>query len=283
MKPCLHPSIVSTLDLLSYLDLAKRSGFECIDVDMSLVSTADEAHGEAYVDGEFAARHLTLASFGLPVDVYADESTFVRQLATLPDVAERAVRLGATRCCTWLWPSIDELPVPYASRLARRFRQCAIALMPYGVRLGLEFVGPHHLRHRSYPFVQNLDDLLAFLEAVGAPNVGILLDSYHWYTAEVSSESLAQLKAHQIVHVHINDTGETPETAHDGERLLPGAGRIPLVEFLGALHTIGYTGPVSVEVLHQKPLVGTDDSIAQEAYQQVQSKIEASRKEQQHA
>lgn len=281
MKPCLHPSIVTTTDLQQYLDLAQRHGYEWVDIDLSWANEMDLASGETYVDELFASRHLSLASFGLPVDVYAEESVFNRQLAALPDVAERAFRLGATRCCTWLWPSIDERPVPYASRLARRFRQCAIALMPYGIRLGLEFVGPHHLRNKTYPFVQNLDELMVFLEAVGAPNVGVLLDSYHWYTAGETAESVQRLKAHQIVHVHINDTLEMPEVAHDGERLLPGAGQIDLVAFLGSLDAIGYHGPISIEVLHQAPLDGSDEEIAQSAFQQVTQQIKEAQKERQ--
>lgn len=274
MKPCLHPSITTKNDLVEYLDLAQEAGFEWVDVDMSWLETFVHQNGERALEALFESRKLSLASFGLPVDVYADESTFALQLARLPDVAALAMRLGATRCCTWLWPSIDERPVPYASRLARRFRQCAVALMPFGVRLGLEYVGPHHLRNKAYPFVQNVAELKQFLEAVGAPNTGVLFDSIHWYTAEESEDDLREIQSSQIVHVHLNDTMDSPKDAHDLRRTMPGTGQIPLQLFLRGLYQAGYRGPISVEVLHEKPLAGTDVERVAQAFATMNQLIE---------
>lgn len=279
LKPCLHPSIVRTNELNAYLDLAQANGYETVDADLGWLQETAKKHGEAYLREQFHSRGLTLASFGLPVDVHGDESTFQADLARLPEHAERCLSLGATRCCTWLWPSIDDLPVPYASRLARRFRECANVLSAYGTRLGLEFVGPHHLRNKRYPFVQNLSDLLAYLEAVDASNVGILMDSYHWYTAQVPMSEMLALRAHQIVHVHINDADLPPAEALDGERLPPGDGQIDLAQFLRALDMIGYTGPVSLEVLHSKPLAESEGELVARAYRTLTQQIEAIRKE----
>ncbi|WAH38349.1 sugar phosphate isomerase/epimerase family protein [Alicyclobacillus dauci] len=276
MKPCLHPSIVEGVcDLDSYLDVAKVAGFEFVEVDWTWLDTAADKYGESYLCRAFSRRSLTLASFGLPVDLYCDEALFQSQLQELPTAAERAVRLGATRSCTWLWPAIDEVPVPYASRLARRIRECAGALIPYGIRLGLEFVGPHHLRDKRFPFVQNLQDLIVYLEAINMPNVGILLDSYHWYTAEVPIEEILSLKAHQIVHVHINDTDALPSQARDFERLLPGDGRIELGTFLLGLKTVGYTGPVSLEVLHTSPLAERPEDIPARAHTKLSEMLDS--------
>lgn len=282
MKPCLHPSIVNVNRLEPYLDLASRHGYEWVDLSFDWIEDARAEHGDSYVEELFLTRGLSLASFGLPVNVYGDESDFVRDLAALPERVEFAVRLGATRCTTFLWPSIDDRPVPYASRLARRFRQCAVAMMPYGVRLGLEFVGPHHLRGKRFPFVQDMNELFMFIEAVGAPNVGMLLDSLHWYTAEVPEADIAALSASQIVHVHINDSSESPSEAHDQQRLMPGHGRIDLVAFLRAVYETGYRGPVSVEVLHQEPLPGDDDERAKDAFDQMNSIMKQARGVVQH-
>lgn len=279
MKSCLHPSITTVDSLDPYLDIAHAAGYQWVDVLDTWIEAAIEAEGFGAVRGAFESRALQLASFGLPVNFHGEEAVFQADLAKLPMFAERRLTLGATRCCTWLWPSVDEKPAQYASRLATRFRACADILAAYGIRLGLEFVGPHHLRNKKYPFVQNLSDLLPFLEAIGASNVGILMDSYHCYTADVKMEELLALKAHQIVHVHMNDTSEAPADAHDGRRLLPGDGRIDLASFLQALYNIGYSGPVSAEVLHQEPLAGTDQSRALQVRQVIDQIIDGIRKE----
>jgi sugar phosphate isomerase/epimerase len=267
LKPCLHPSITKSANLTEYLTLAHELGYEMVDAEMSWIDAYADRHGIKAVRDLFSSKNIELASFGLPVDLHADEASFQSDLKEMASRAQVYLTLGATRCCTWLWPSIDERPVPYGSRLARRLRDCANVLSIYGIRLGIEFVGPHHLRDKAYPFVQNLQDLLAFIEAIGSPNVGILLDSYHCYTAPVSQDELLSLAGHQIVHVHVNDTDDPPEKAKDGERLLPGEGVINLLGFLTCLDQIGYTGPLSVEVLHQAPFSELQEVVAERVYQ----------------
>ncbi|WP_434749874.1 hypothetical protein [Paenibacillus amylolyticus] len=52
----------------------------------------------------------------------------------------------------------------------------------YGIRLGLEFVGCHHLRTQSKnPFLWRVEDILDWIDAIQS-NVVLLVDSYHWHT-----------------------------------------------------------------------------------------------------
>ena len=165
---------------------------------------------------------------------------------------------------------IDELPVPYAARLAKRFRLVAIVLASFGIRLGLEFVAPRHLRNKTYPFVYTLKNTFEYIDGIGSANIGLLLDSYHWYTTEGTIQDLLSLSPKQIVHVHVNDTDQAPSDALDGERLLPGEGVINLTGFFQALENIHYTGLVSVVVLHKQPFLEEDDQIAKKALDAVQ-------------
>ncbi|SIT07907.1 sugar phosphate isomerase/epimerase family protein [Alicyclobacillus vulcanalis] len=279
MEPCLHPTLVDETSLVPYLDLARETGYRYVDVPFSWLEAEAERHGEAYLEDLFRARGLVLANLGLPVNLYESEPSFLRELALLPDRARLCARLGARGVTTFLWPSVDEAPVRYISQLARRIRQVAVELMPLGMRVGLEYVGPHHLRGRTYPFVQSLADLKTFWEAVGAPNVGVLADSYHWYTAGESEDDLAELPAEKIVYVHINDTNDAPQDAHDGRRLMPGDGCIPLVSFLRGLYRAGYRGPVAAEVLHEAPLGGTGASRALRVRERLESLIQLAKGE----
>jgi len=262
MEPCLHPTLVDETSLVPYLDLARETGYRYVDVPFHWLEAEAERRGDAAVEAMFQQRGLLLANLGLPLNLYDAEPAFLRDLSLLPDRARLCARLGARSVTAFLWPSMDEEPVRYISQLARRIRQVAVELLPLGMRVGLEYVGPHHLRHRRYPFVQSLADLKTFWEAIGAPNVGALVDSYHWYTAGEHEDDLAQLPPEKVVYVHINDTRDAPEDAHDGRRLLPGDGRIPLVPFLRGLYLAGYRGPVAAEVLHEAPLEGTGESRA---------------------
>jgi sugar phosphate isomerase/epimerase len=91
---------------------------------------------------------------------------------------------------------------------------------------------------------------LELIAAIDRPNVGLLLDCFHWYTSRGTLGQLEGLSAAQVVYVHVNDApaGVDVDEQLDDVRLLPGAsGMIELVGFLRALDRIGYDGPVAVE------------------------------------
>jgi sugar phosphate isomerase/epimerase len=91
--------------------------------------------------------------------------------------------------------------------------------------------------------------MLEMTEEIG-PNVGLLLDCWHWYTSHGELEQLAELNNEQIVYVHVNDAplGIGIDEQMDGTRALPGeTGVIPIGEFLSALASVGYDGPVVPE------------------------------------
>src|SRR5439155_1527414 len=118
-------------------------------------------------------------------------------------------------------------------------------------RIGLEAIGPKTLLDGPrHPFVHTIPGALELLSAIDRPNVGLLLDSFHWFTSHGSVAELSALNASQVVYVHINDAipGIGIDEQLDGVRLLPGAsGVIDLVTFLKVLDGIGYDGPVAVE------------------------------------
>ena len=80
-------------------------------------------------------------------------------------------------------------------------------------------------------------------------NVGLLLDSWHWYHAGATPEDIVAAGKDRIIHVQINDSPKLPpEQIRDSERLLPGEGVIDLQAFLRALRKIGYDDALSPEV-----------------------------------
>ncbi|MGC2401507.1 MAG: TIM barrel protein, partial [Acidobacteriaceae bacterium] len=93
-----------------------------------------------------------------------------------------------------------------------------------------------------------MNDMLAFAKECG-PNVGLLLDSWHWHHAGATPEDIVAAGRDRIVHVHFNDAPNLPaEQIHDNQRLLPGEGVINLTGFLRALESIHYKDALSVEV-----------------------------------
>ena len=86
--------------------------------------------------------------------------------------------------------------------------------------------------------------------AIGTNNLGVQLDSYHWFNAEETEADLLTLRSQDIVTVDFNDApaGLTLDQQVDLSRELPAAtGVIPARSFLGALVKIGYDGPIQAE------------------------------------
>lgn len=86
------------------------------------------------------------------------------------------------------------------------------------------------------------------------PNIGFVLDSWHWYTAGESKDDLLSLRGKDVVSVDLNDApaGIPIDQQIDGKRELPAAtGVIDVKSFLGSLEKIGYDGPVRAEPFNE--------------------------------
>ena len=82
------------------------------------------------------------------------------------------------------------------------------------------------------------------------PNVGLLLDCWHWHTSGGTVADLLRLTPRDVVYVHVNDAprGVAMDDYVDNLRGLPGeTGVIDISGFLQSLRTIGYEGPVTPE------------------------------------
>jgi sugar phosphate isomerase/epimerase len=97
--------------------------------------------------------------------------------------------------------------------------------------------------------------MLDLCSTIGTGNVGLLLDAWHWYTSHGTIQLLRNLRAENVVYVHINDApkGIPVDEQIDNVRELPGAtGVIDLVGFLTSLQKIGYDGPVTPEPFNKR-------------------------------
>jgi len=80
---------------------------------------------------------------------------------------------------------------------------------------------------------------LALIEAVGADNFGLLLDTFHMNIEEPSIEESIRQAGNRIFHFHVADSN----------RWYPGAGHLDFRSILSTLKDIGYQGFVSGEFL----------------------------------
>ncbi len=242
-------------DLKQFIQHASEYKFEAIDIDGESLEQFILSEGLPAAKEFLQEHNIQIGTIGLSVEWRSTEEEFQRGIKRLVLDAEAASSLGCTSCTTYILPSTDLNAAQFMALAVRRLRICAQILGSFGMKLGLEFVGPHHLRTRwANPFIWDMEQTLDFIDAIGEKNVGLLVDAYHCYTNQISNEELQKLDVNQIVHVHINDAKDIPiKNVLDNDRLYPGEGVIDLVGFLQALKKVGYEGPVSQEILTQQP------------------------------
>ena len=98
-----------------------------------------------------------------------------------------------------------------------------------------------------------MNEMLQFAKECG-PNVGLLLDAWHWYHAGATVADIIAAGKSRIVTIHVSDCPKmAPEDVRDNQRLMPGEGVIDLVGFFRALKQIGYEDGVSPEPIGRVP------------------------------
>jgi len=126
----------------------------------------------------------------------------------------------------------------------------------------------------------SLDQVLAITRGSGASNGGIMLDILHLQRIGIDSgEIVRKLKASDLIGVEINDgTLAMPLKFEDSvvnKRLLPGDGEFDIAAFLQALWSVGYDGPIGVEVLNEYIRKWDLKTAATEAFAKTQRVVEA--------
>jgi len=102
----------------------------------------------------------------------------------------------------------------------------------------------------------SLEHVLSITRGSGAINGGIMLDNLHLQRIGIDAGQLERkLTRRDLIGVEINDgTLAVPLNFQDSvvnKRLLPGDGEFDIAAFLRAIWSVGYEGPIGVEVLNQ--------------------------------
>jgi sugar phosphate isomerase/epimerase len=243
-------------DQRAAIALAHQHGFTSVEPFASFLAGLNDG-ARAVLVNDLQAKGLVFGSAGLPVDFRGDDARFNEGLRELPRLAAALRKSGATRIGTWISPGSSTRT--YLSNFKfhqQRLTEVARVLKDNGLRFGLEYVGTPSARARAkYPFIHSLAETRELIAAIGTGNVGIVLDSWHWWTAGDTEADLLTLHNEDIVSIDLNDApaGLTLEQQQDGQRELPAAtGVIPVGKFLAALQKIDCDAPIRAEPFNKK-------------------------------
>jgi D-psicose/D-tagatose/L-ribulose 3-epimerase len=129
--------------------------------------------------------------------------------------------------------------LPGRRRTDDEWRQCVdylrrlgSVLDQHGVSLACEALN----RFETY-LLNTAADSKRLVDEVAHPRVGILFDTFHANIEEKRVADAVPLLGPRIKNVH----------ASESDRGIPGTGHVPWADVFGALHQIGYDGPVVIE------------------------------------
>jgi sugar phosphate isomerase/epimerase len=116
-----------------------------------------------------------------------------------------------------------------------------------GVELGFEAI-----RKDAGSIISTLPETLGILEDIGAPNIRIIFDSWHFWDLPDILDDL-QKHADRFICIQINDRRRPRSWA---DRVLPGDGDLDLPGFFGALDSGGFKGWYDLEVFSDNGMWG---------------------------
>jgi sugar phosphate isomerase/epimerase len=239
--------------------LAAKVGFGGVDWDFGPMKTA----GADATKALFAELKIkpTIASLPMarPFPFSGEQPAFQQALTQLADDVAFCSAIGCQKMMVVL-PASSGLPKEEQRKVARdRLAAISEVLQKSGVRLGIEFLGVQQFRTQrpdgppTHPFIWNLAEAVALAKDSG-PNIGVILDVWHWHHSGSSIDDIVAAGKDRIVHIHLSDAkAQPPEEVRDNQRLMPGEGVINVTGFLQALKKIGYDGGISPEPLGRVP------------------------------
>lgn len=250
-------------DLATDLQAAKAAGFDYLEIWAAKLRAFLKERSTAELKDLFAEAGLPPLSINSIEHVtFRDAHAFASIKQQCEELSSIAAAIG--RPCIVVVPG--RLPKGGATRdmvIAESVRVlnglCDIAVA-HDVSLAFEFLG------QTDCSVPTLDLAAEIVREVNRKNLGLVIDSFHFYAGNSTFEMIEALDPNLIQIFHINDAEDLPRTElEDRHRLLPGLGILPLKQMLAAFRNIGYDKVASVEVFRPEYWERDPFALAREA------------------
>ena len=263
MKLALNGATTMKADLAEDIRAANVAGFDCLEIWASKLKGFLKSGTTEELKDLFDKHGLEPYSINsIERITFRDEKGHAKLLAECEELCRVASEI---RC-----PYIVVVPSPLPVGLSRAdvfeesvsvLRELGAIAEKYGAALAFEFLGQPDCS------VQTLEQAAEIVGQVARANVGLVIDSFHFYAGGSSLESIDSLDAQKLFIFHINDAENLPlEQLEDRHRLLPGLGILPLTEIITALRRIGYDRVTSVEIFRPEYWERDPQELARDAH-----------------
>jgi len=229
-------------DFHPFVDRVARLGFDVLEVNAGTIANMP-ARARLSLRDHAADKNILLSyCIGLPpqYDIASEDETIRRNgIAYLQRIADLIGEMGGEVLSGIIygsWPAMmppDQTDKrPFVERSIASMREAIKAAEDNNVIFNVEVV------NRFEQFILNTcEEAIAYVDAVGSPNIKILLDTFHMNIEENFIGQAIEQAGNRLGHFHIGENNRMP----------PGYGHIPWTEVGAALRRIQYEGFVVME------------------------------------
>ncbi len=244
MKTCFN-TITAGLGkrLEDIISACGRAKFDGMEIDLRAIDDAESRISLAGI------KQLLEDNALAPVSVMAfDLAPFASDDAALDRFTrgvDAARALGAPMLLTYCFAAIpeglaEEAALEIAGLRARRYGEIA-----GDIKIALEPIGRTKL-------MGGPKAALDIAARSGRGNVGIMMDTFHYYLSQVPDADILSIPRDKLLIVHVNDSEDRPiSELQDKHRVHVGQGILPLDHDLQLWRQLGYDGYLSVEIFNE--------------------------------
>lgn len=246
MKLALNGATTMKADLATDIRVAHTAGFDFVEIWAAKLRTFLRTKSAADLRKLFDENALE------PLSINSIEHVTFRTPAEFEAIkaeCEELSLLAAELRCPYIVvvpgrlpeqaPSLEEI----IDESVRVLTELSDIAGRHGIGLGFEFLG------QTDCSVQTLELADEIVRRVDRPNVGLVIDSFHFYAGGSTFDMIEGIAPESLFIFHINDAENLPrEHLRDSHRLLPGLGILPLAEMFEGFKRIGYDRVASVEI-----------------------------------
>jgi 2-keto-myo-inositol isomerase len=264
MKIALNGATTMRADLSTDIKAASAAGYDALEIWSAKLYRYLESATAADLAAEFEAAGIRpYAINSIEHVTFRNESDY----AGIRDECRRLSEIAARLACPYIVVVPGKLP-PGKNReyivaeSALILDDLAAIAAEHNVSLAFEFLG------QADCSVQTLDLASEIVNATRSRNLGLVIDTFHFYAGNSSFEAIDRVDPEKVFIFHVNDAEDLPrERLTDAQRLYPGHGILPLRVIRDRLAATGYDKVMSIEIFRPEYWERDPLTVAAEARQ----------------
>ena len=222
----------------------KAMGFDMIEVGIEDPAALDYAEARKILDDHGLGMSVT-AAMGPDRDFIIDAAAIRANAGDyIRHCIDACQSLGASNLAGPIYSAVGRTWAQTPEGRAKDIDTLAAALRPlsaYAADRGVTIcIEP--LNRFETSFINTVEQVNEVIDAIGHPNCGVLLDTFHMNIEEKSLGDAIRACGHRVKHFH----------ACENDRGAPGSGNVTWGAVRDALGDIGYDGPIVIESFTDK-------------------------------